>query len=141
MCVKRLFKRALAVLLTVSLLLGISATPASAGTWATYPGSGPQFKNADGWALQSFTVNKQKHPVLVHTHFPGMVFLTNLWKRGSETVDNAWTLGLPPIDVPPGTFTWKIADESIARLEMFDGIESVVHVIGLRAGKGPHPAL
>ena len=115
--------------------------PASAGSWGTYPPSGPQFKNADGWALQGFTVNEQKRPLIITLELPGSLSLTNIWKRGNETVDNTLRMDDPQvrITIPPGTFTWEIEDETIARVDPgpVPGItdQYIARVEGLRAGK------
>jgi len=135
---KRLLKRALSVLLVISLLATLSTTPASAGTWGTYPPGGPQFVTPDGWALQAFTANKLRFPIFIHTDVQRPVMLTSLWQRGGESMDCTITpfMTVPPITIPPGTFKWKIEDESVARIDSAEGADQyIVNFIGLRAGR------
>ena len=129
---KRLYKRALAMLLTAVLVFQIGAVPSSAGTAATYPPDGAQFTNADGWVLQGFAVNgASEFSAHAWDGAPSLIHLDTIWRRDSETVEHE---NGDQVTVATGTFTWEVADESILLLGATgDGTDAMM--FGLKEGK------
>jgi len=112
---KGLCRRALAALLVVALLVGAGGShPASAGSLAIYPPGDAKYTNADGWSLLSFEANgPSKHSILGWVDSPLVVLLESFWERGGEIVKHDYS---GQVTVAPGTFKWKIEDESIAQI-------------------------